>query len=163
MNVIDYLAEHKLPLFGNPISEADAKHILSKLPWTIALETYVDLLQSFPLCGVAFSLSEEHDLSGYGAELQWMNSVQMLSEALETYPGIIVAKMGYIPVGMCLLGSGDYYYLNAKSGDPSNPPLARVPHEAVTSAATYAEELIETVCGSLTDFLGAAHIDSPTT
>lgn len=127
MSVINYLTDHDLPLIGSSISQADAEQLLSKLYRGVALETYVDLLQSFPLCGAAFSLCEEHDLSGYGAEVQWMNTTQMLSEALETYPGIVVSNIGYIPVGMCLSGSGDYYYLNAKAGDPSNPPLVRVP------------------------------------
>ncbi|TCR83777.1 hypothetical protein EV561_1081 [Rhizobium sp. BK376] len=85
----------------------------------------------------------------------------MLSEALEAYPGIVVSNMGYIPVGMCLSGSGDYYYLDAKTGDPSDPPLVRVPHEAMTSATTYAEEQIEVVCSSLTNFLRAATTEAP--
>ncbi|MDO6963381.1 hypothetical protein [Rhizobium alvei] len=161
MSVVDYLADHQLPLYGSSISEADGKQLLSKLHQGIALETYVALLQSFPLCGVSFALSEDHDLSGFGAEVQMMNTTQMLSEAFDAYPGIVVTKLGYIPVGMCLLGSGDYYYLNAKAGDPSNPPLVRVPHDAMTSATTYAEEQIEVVCCSFTDFLGAATIDAP--
>lgn len=161
MSVVDYLADYQLPLYGSSISEAEGEHLLSRFYQGIALETYVDLLQSFPLCGVAFSLPEDHDLSGFGAEVQLMNTTQMLSEAFEAYPGIVVTKMGYIPVGMCLLGSGDYYYLNAKAGDPSNPPLVRVPHEAMTSATSYAEEQIEVVCSSFTDFFGAASIDAP--
>ena len=156
MGVADYLRAQELPLYGSTVSDVDTARLTSAISGGTALQAYAHVLLSFRLCGMPFVLAEDDDLSGVGAELQWLTPDQIISEALEVYPGILVTKLGFIPVGMCLMGSGDYYYINAKSSDPFDPPLVRIPFDGVTSKTTYAEEMIEPVSKSLTDFFKAA-------
>ena len=81
------------------------------------------------IIGCDFEVSEEDDLSELGAEIRIMNIDQCISEATECYPGIIAIKEGYVPVAMCLAGSGDYYYIKITEG--KNGSLYRVYHDAV--------------------------------
>ena len=52
-----------------------------------------------------------------------------MDEATNFWPGIAVAKDGYVPVGSCLSGSGDYYYIRATDGAAG--ALYRIYHDAV--------------------------------
>jgi len=45
------------------------------------------------------------------------------------YPGIVAVKDNYVPVAMCLVGSGNYYYINSNDGVAG--PLYRIYHDAV--------------------------------
>ena len=114
-----------------------------------------EVLSKWPLVGLKFSLDDEADKSEMGAEIQWMTPEQMLSEARDVFPGIIAVKRGYIPVGMCLEGSGDSYFYRAKDG-----AIVRVPHDAGTE-----EELdegqIEVVTKSVKDLIDKAEVEGP--
>lgn len=81
------------------------------------------------IIGCDFEVSEEDDLSEVGADIRIMSIEQCMSEATECYPGIAALKDGYVPVGMCLAGSGDYYYIKIVEGE--NGSLYRVYHDAV--------------------------------
>ena len=81
------------------------------------------------IVGCDFEISEEDDLSELGADIRIMSIEQCISEATECYPGIVAVKEGYLPVAMCLLGSGDYYYIKTTEGE--NGSLYRVYHDAV--------------------------------
>jgi hypothetical protein len=52
--------------------------------------------------------SEELDLSGLGVDLQFLTLDQSIDEATNCWPGLGVAQDGYVPIGSCLCGSGDY-------------------------------------------------------
>lgn len=77
-----------------------------------------------------FEISDDEDLSELGADLRIMNIEQCISEATECYPGIAAAKESYVPVAMCLAGSGDYYYIKTTEGE--NGSLYRIYHDAVS-------------------------------
>ena len=62
-----------------------------------------------------FEISEEYDLSKFGADLGIMTPEQCVDEATECYPGIVAIKENYFPVASCLTGSGDYYYIKTDS------------------------------------------------
>lgn len=81
------------------------------------------------IIGCDFEVSEEDDLSELGADLRIMSIEQCVSEARECYPGIVAIKDGYIPVAMCLEGSGDYYYIQVTEGESGS--LYRIYHDAV--------------------------------
>jgi hypothetical protein len=81
------------------------------------------------LVGATVEVPEEHDQSGLGVELKFLTSEQSIDEATNFWPGLAVAKDGYIPVGSCLCGSGDYYYIRAAEG--ATGPLYRIYHDAV--------------------------------
>jgi hypothetical protein len=80
------------------------------------------------MIGCDFEISADADLSDLGADLRIMNTEQCISEATDCYPGIAAAKKSYVPVAMCLAGSGDYYYIRATEGE--NGSLYRIYHDA---------------------------------
>ncbi|MCQ1780415.1 hypothetical protein NOJ05_24655 [Neorhizobium galegae] len=159
LSAAEYLRIRDLPLYGSAISGDDGRRLSSTFTGGRTLEAFAELLQSYRLCQTKFALSEDHDVSGLGAELQWMTPDQIVDEALRAYPGKVVTKMGYLPVAMCLIGSGDYYYINLSASDPDDPPLVRVPHEGVTSPDAYAEEQIEVVSETLSKFFRDAQLE----
>ena len=81
------------------------------------------------LVGASACLGEEIDLSGLGADMQFLDQAQSTEELSDCWPGIGVAGFGYIPVASCLTGSGDYYYINRNDGP--NGALYRIYHDAV--------------------------------
>lgn len=94
---------------------------------------------------------EQHDQSGLGIELQFLTPEQSIDEAANFWPGLAVAKDGYIPVGSCLSGSGDYYYI--RSADGVAGPLYRVYHDAVDEDDYDPEEAIVVVLHSYEEIL----------
>lgn len=85
------------------------------------------LLTSRPLVGLTLVLSEQADESRFGAELRWMTAEQMVDEATGAYPGIPAASRGFLPVGICLEGTGNPYFLRLGDG-----AIVRIPHDAAT-------------------------------
>jgi hypothetical protein len=96
-------------------------------------EYWLKFVESHNLIGRDFEIEEGSDLSELGADIQIMTNEQTLSEATTCYPGITVLKEGYIPIGMCTLGSGDYYYINKNEG--SNGSLYRIYHDSVNQTS----------------------------
>lgn len=90
---------------------------------------WVSFLNQNDLHGAIVELSEELDLSGLGVDLQFLTAEQSIDEAANFWPGLGVAKDGYVPIGACLRGSGDYYYI--RSNDGKAGPLYRIYHDAV--------------------------------
>src|SRR5262249_12025880 len=115
------------------------------------------LVMSFPVTGADFSLSEVNDESGLGAEMHWLTPDQIIDEATNTYPGIAAIRCRYLPVGSCLVGSGDPYFLKIdESGDPA---IVRIPHEAAKADNDELDESrVEIVCSSLAEFLKRAKL-----
>ena len=72
----------------------------------------------------------------------------MREEARELYPGIEAVKNGYLPIGTCMVGSGDPYFL--KVADGKNPPVVRIPHDN--------PEEVDSISPSLEAFLQSARI-----
>lgn len=90
----------------------------------------LELLSDRNLAGSDFSLDDNSDQSGMGVELRWMTVEQMFDEASNFYPGIVAAKKGYLPFGICLEGSGDPYFLKIGKGH-EDTCVVRIPHDAV--------------------------------
>ncbi len=111
----------------------------------------LDWLLSYPLVGTEFHLGEEEDESRLGVKMQWLSPAQMIRETMETYPGILAGPVGYLPVVMYRIGSGDPYFLKTESGD--DPPVVRIPHEAADADDTLNADLIEQAAPRLSDFL----------
>ena len=81
------------------------------------------------LIGSELEIPASEDLSGLGIDMKIMPLEQCLSETNECYPGIAASKKGFFSVGMCLEGSGDYYYINTNDG--KGGPMYRIYHDAV--------------------------------
>lgn len=106
-------------------------------------EYWSQFLTQHDLVGRSFQINGQVDLSGLGAELQFLNPQQSIDEATHFWPGIGVSRDGYVPVAMCLLGSGDYYYIN--SNDGPRGPLYRVYHDAVNESGYDPKDAITVV------------------
>lgn len=92
-------------------------------------EYWKDFVNTNQVSGADFEIDDASDLSGLGGELRIMTAEQCIDESTNYYPGILVVKNNYIPVATCLLGSGDYYYINGDDGNRG--PLYRIYHDSV--------------------------------
>ena len=156
MSVEDVLKRRKADLQGRTITAQEVAELTAGIGDKLLPAYLLDWLGSYPLVGTEFSLSEEEDESGLGVEMQWLTPAQMISETIDTYPGIVAVPLGYLPVGMCLVGSGDPYFLKINPGD--DPPVVRIPHEAADADGNLNSDLIEQVTPRLSDFLRKAEI-----
>lgn len=141
---------------GRVLTAAEVGELKTAFPFTIP-EWLAGLLMNYPLAESEWSLSEEDDETELGVEMRWLTPSQMINEALETFPGIAASPRGYLPVGMCLEGTGDPYFINVGDGD--NPPLVRIPHEAVDENDALLEEQVEVVCSQLSEFFEQADMN----
>lgn len=89
-----------------------------------------------------FSLSENEDKSEMGVEMQWMTIKEQLEEMTDFYPGKVAIKYEYFPIGKCLEGSGDPYFLKLND---RNIYLHRVPHDSIVENILDVND-IEFVC-----------------
>jgi hypothetical protein len=110
----------------------------------------ISLMGTFDVIGYEVLVEPDNDPSGLGVEFRWMTPQQIISEATESQPGIAAGRHGLTPIGLCLSGSGDPYFINTLESD--NPPVVRVPHEAVTGGELDLDA-IEVVSSSLSAFL----------
>ena len=113
---------------------------------------WVNFLDENDLHGAVVELSEELDLSGLGVDLQFLTAAQSIDEATTCWPGIGVSEVGYVPIGSCLCGSGDYYYI--RSNDGKAGPLYRIYHDAVDEDGYKPDDAIDLVLQSYEDLLG---------
>jgi hypothetical protein len=151
-------AESSQKLDGALADKEAIQELQEKLPVALAPLWFIALLENYKLAGVNFSLSENDDLSGLGAEMLWLTPKQILSEAFEAEPGALALKLGFLPVGGCALGSGDPYFLDLRK-ECNDPPLVRVPHEYAGNE-TYPLDMIELVTQTLSDFFKQASINA---
>ncbi|MGX4639978.1 hypothetical protein [Massilia sp. SYSU DXS3249] len=98
-------------------------------------EFWVNFISSNNLVGATVEIPEEHDRSELGVDLAFLTQEQSFDEATNFWPGLAVAKDGYVPVGSCLNGSGDWYYV--RTSDGAGGPLYRVYHDAVDTNGSY--------------------------
>ena len=92
-------------------------------------EYWEEFVRSNRISGADFEIDEDSDLSGLGGDLKIMTAKQSIDEATNCYPGVLAAKKNYVPVAMCMTGSGDYYYINSSDGNYG--PLYRIYHDSV--------------------------------
>lgn len=111
-----------------------------------------DFAQTHCLIGSSVVLGESDDLSGLGADMQFLDEKQATEELAECWPGIAVASAGYVPVAWCSLGSGDYYWINRHDG--AEGPLYRIYHDAVSDGHDVPADAIDTVLSSYVTLLG---------
>ena len=109
-------------------------------------------LTSLPLVGLTFVLDVDKDESGLGVEMLWMTADQMLDEAMSAYPGIAAARKGLLPVGICLEGTGDPYFLRLEDG-----AIVRVPHNALSSGELDVSR-VERIAASIEDLINEADV-----
>jgi hypothetical protein len=112
---------------------------------------WIDFLEREGLVNRDVEIPEDRDLSGFGADMRFCTSNESIDEAENYQPGITVAPLGYVPVGHCLFGSGDPYFIN--SNDGKNGALYRVCHEYADQEPLNMERLVELVLKNYEDAL----------
>ena len=117
---------------------------------------WVDFLEKYNLCGKEVEVPENDDLTGLGIEILILDEAAAQQEVEELYPGIAVAKDGFIPVGGCAFGSGDPYFINERADQAG--PLYRIYHDLVGEEGYDRDQAVVTVLQSYEDL--AKHIRS---
>ncbi|WLQ14315.1 hypothetical protein O5O45_31855 [Hahella aquimaris] len=149
--IVDSLKARAHLLRGRRITEDEVNRLSSELNYDNRLSGLIKIMTAFPLSHSCFSLSEDIDISNIGLDLKWLSPDQIIDEALNAYPGKLVYKLGYIPIGSCLAGSGDPYFLSPSDSLESSK-LVRIPHDMASNCNSYPTDSIELVCTSLDDF-----------
>jgi len=144
----DILRDRKAELHGAVLSPLDAERLASTCPtWLL------DAWREAPLTGARLYLDDKVDPTGVGVSMQWMTAVELLSEATEASPGREALPAGFVPIGKCLEGSGDPYFVS--QGEDSG--LVRIPHSAARGGRLN-PEAIERITKSLSEFFRIAKI-----
>lgn len=110
-----------------------------------------DFIESNGIIHAEVEIPKSRDLSKVGAEFQIMSAEDSEDESKNFYPGLVVRKDGYIPVGSCSIGSGDPYFINEKDG--KNGALYRIYHDSVFDENCDKEKAIELVLKNYEDIV----------
>ncbi len=94
--------------------------------WPPEYRHFIDCHQ---LVKAELEIPEANDLSGVGASFELLDEDGASSESNDFYPGLIVKADGYVPIGGCLIGSGDPYFINIRDQQPG--PVYRIYHDSV--------------------------------
>jgi len=138
MDILQRLNAIEEELSGWALEKADRDIIRKVLDETIYPDELLEIQSKYDLVEQEFSIPGDENPSEIGVELEWMSPQEVISEALEAFPGKPALKKGYLPLGTCLAGSGDPYFVQHTADQ--NWRLVRIPHTAVS--ADY-EEIIE--------------------
>jgi hypothetical protein len=138
MTNLSKLLELKKTFLHGRVATEEAKMSIEKLK---DFKGILDVLYSYEIIDHTFKLDQEKDISGRGGAMNWLSPGGQIEEAFDFYPGIIAINKGLLPVGECLMGSGDPYFIK-KEGEAWN--LYRVFHDA--SEDSSATDMSELVC-----------------
>lgn len=164
MEIINKVLDSRIQQLSGQLISRDEVNLLIeqlKIPNIINI---ISIFSEYPLAGCSFSTVDDDEKSTINDELtmeidfQWMNTSQILSEALDCYPGKIALSLGYIPIGMCGIGSGDYYYLKIEDNTKEDPPLVQIFHHEINDNMKLTENAIKVVSSKLSTFLKSAEI-----
>lgn len=105
---------------------------------------WIKFLDENALRGVECEIPKDADLSQLdGGCLEVFDETNILDEANNFYPGLVVKNDGYIPVAGCSHGSGDPYFININDGEFG--PLYRIYHDDVHDDSYDKNQAIEVV------------------
>ena len=107
---------------------------------------YREFLARHRLSGVEAKVPESADLSELGAAIGLYDETQAIDEAERFYPGLVVKKDGFVPIGQDMTGGGDPYFIN--SNDEAPGPVYRIYHDSVHDRDYDRDEAVVTVLSS---------------
>lgn len=136
---------------GRQSSDADIEK-LSRVLGAVVPQWYKRLLLDTPLAGSVFEYSGEDNWSW---TFEWLDAKQTIDEAVSMIPGMVAVKRGYIPVGECLLGSGDPLFM---TNDPGDPKLVQIFHDVCDVDGELIDKSTKLVCSSLAKFIATSRI-----
>ena len=102
-------------------------------------EWYCNLISKAPIIGTEIEIQDKDDLTKIGIEIRWMSPEESISELIDAYPGINVAKFNLLPFGICLMGSGNPYFIDTKIEKNS---IIRVIHDEFDEYDNYIQEVV---------------------
>ena len=114
-------------------------------------QEYRQFVEANTLAGKPVELSEQDDLSGVGASIQFYNEADATSEANDCYPGLIVKADGFVPIAGSAEGSGDPYFIRIQDQQPG--PVYRIYHDSVHDKNYDRAQAIVRVLDSYEDML----------
>lgn len=126
---------------GRAYSEAD-KLALGNLYHDELFDRLLISFSDSSIINCTCSLTEFEDNSGLGVEMKWMSAEEQIDEAQNFYPGIVAIKKKFYPIGECLSGSGDPYFVKF---DGNQWMVYRIPHNAIVNNELEIQQ-IEYVC-----------------
>ena len=141
-------------LNGEKASKENVDTLVKKLNEMVLPDWFIKLITENKLIGSYLYLNEKNDNSDMGVSLKWKTTVDMVDELYEFYPGVAVIGMGYLPVGSCLEGSGDPYFVKLTE-DVNEAKFVRIRHDLVEDDDTYLEDEMEIVAPNIQDFFKA--------
>ena len=127
---------------GRTISKEEINKLRENLKSFICIEELISILKSNKIIGNEFSLDELEDESEMGVEMQWMTIEEQIAESTDFYPGIIAVKDNFFPIGKCLEGSGDPYFICNEDGSFK---IYRIPHDSISEDELVKND-IELIC-----------------
>ena len=105
----------------------------------------------------------QHSLVGREIEFPWPGKDELVAvieifddgsvehEARGAYPGIVVLRDGFVPIGGCSIGTGDPYFLNVLDGPAG--PIYKIDHTQVHSNGYNHDTAVTEMLGSYHDLL----------
>ncbi len=145
-----------LDLSGGVLNGEGESMLRAALPVSLLPEWVIRLLQDWGLAGESFELSREDDQSGKGVDMRWQDAQDMVFEATDAYPGIVAIKEGYLPIGTCMKGSGDPYFLRVTDTIETSP-VVRIYHDAIVNGSLH-ETAVNVVSTNLEEFFRRANV-----
>jgi hypothetical protein len=110
-----------------------------------------EFIENNALRGKEIEIPENVDLTEIGAEIEILDEEGIRQETEELYPGIIVSKDGFIPIGACSIGTGDQYFINLNDG--ARGPLYRIYHDMVGDDGYDKNEAVNIVLKDYTEII----------
>lgn len=127
-SLTDSLLFVKGRLTGHMISLEEREMILNRFKSEIYSTEILDVLCQYKIVGQNFSIDSKYDKSGLGVEMKWLSPSEQVEESFEFFPGILAYELNYLPVGECLRGSGDPYFMKMENNEYC---LFRIPHDII--------------------------------
>ena len=127
---------------GRKLLSKEASELRKIFNLNIFPEELIKLLKKYEIISQRFSILPEKDPTGIGVEMEWMTPEDQIEEALEFQPGISALSEMYLPIGNCLVGSGDPYFLKLTEGSFN---IYRIPHDAINNEELKIDE-VEYIC-----------------
>ena len=117
---------------------------------------YRQFVERNSLAGKEAEIPETADLSGGRSCIGLFDESEAADEAERFYPALIVRADGFMPIGQCLLGGGDPYFINLHDDPPG--PVYRIYHESVMDRTYDPELAIVRILDSYEDLRKYVHV-----
>lgn len=125
--LMDILEEKKGLLTGRKITMIEKKYLHENFNDAQYPLFLFEISLKYNIIGQIFQLDINLDNSALGVDMQWLDPHEQVEEALKYFPGIVAIQQNFIPIGKCLMGSGDPYFVKS-DGDEL---IFRILHDSV--------------------------------